>query len=243
MRGKAVVLDHPKFSILPDFTGAHFEEAPVLDAVDLDPECINKNEREKRLRSRVGLPERWRTLRKIAVQGHDHERELLYFKGEVTARRGTRDTWRNLWFWVGWTFQVLSDFGRSATRPLVGLGISVIVFAIFYTLPNDSIWEQPFSESVPCKIGSGDARVASILLSLHNTVPVAGIASTGKIQHAYACLYGIEPNTFITQEKFTNVNTTYVPYGVVILGFCQSIISTVFIFLVLLAIRNRFRIR
>ena len=240
VRGKALILNHPKFKCVPDFTGAHFEEAPVLDDVDLEPERL-RNASEDRLR--VGLPERWRALRRLAIQGHDHERELLFFKGEIVARRGTRDTWRHLWFWIGWIYQIVSDFGRSMTRPLLGLGIGIIAFACFYAVPNNAIWEQPFAHSIPCQVGSGDVRLATLLLSLHNAVPVTGIASTGKVQQTYACLYGLEVNRALMQEALTGGNTPIVPDGVALVGFCQSVVSAVFVFLVLLAVRNRFRIR
>ena len=55
--GKALMLDHPTFECLPDFTGAHFDEAPVLDQIDLQPERFRNASDE---RTRVGAPERWR---------------------------------------------------------------------------------------------------------------------------------------------------------------------------------------
>ena len=240
VRGKAIVLDNPKFSYVPDFSGAHFEEAPVLDNVDLEPERLGDTSADS---SRFGLPARWRALRRLAIQGHDHERELQFFKGEVIARRGTHDTWVHLWFWMGWAYQILSDFGRSMTRPLLGLGLSVVAFAFLYAIPNHTVWDQPFAKSIPCEVGSGDPRLATLLLSLHNAVPVAGIASTGKIREVYACLYGLEAITALTQGNLPSNCAPIIPYGVVFAGVCQSVLSVAFIFLVLLAIRNRFRIR
>ena len=240
VRGKGLVLDHPKFSHVPDFSDAHFEEAPAFDNVDLGPERFGDPSEGS---SRVGLPERWRALRRLATQGHDHERELQFFKGEVIARRGTHDTWRHLWFWVGWAYQILSDFGRSMVRPLLGLGLSVVVFAFIYASLNHAVWDQPFAKSIPCEVGSGDPRLAALLLSLHNAVPVAGIASTGKIREVYACLYGLEANLALTRGNSPGNCAPIIPYGVVFAGVSQSILSVALIFLVLLAIRNRFRIR
>ena len=237
--GKALMLDHPTFECLPDFTGAHFDEAPVFDQMDLQPECFRDASDE---RTRVGAPERWRALRRLAVQGHDHARELLFFKGEMMARRGTRDTWTNLWFWVGWTYQILSDFGCSLKRPLLGLAITVVAFACLYALPNDAVWESPMAWEIPCQAGSGDVRVATLVLSLHNAIPVAGIASTGKLPQAYACVYGLDADTTSTLGPSASTNAPIIPDWVVVLGFCQSVVSAVLVFLALLAVRNRFRI-
>ena len=239
VRGKALMLNHPTFERLPDFTGAHFDEAPVFDNIDLQPERFRNASDE---RTSVGAPERWRALRRLAVQGHDHEREPLFFKGEMMARRGTRDTRTSLWFWVGWTYQILSDFGRSLTRPLLGLAIAVAAFACLYALPNDAVWEDPLALEIPCQAGLGDVRVATLVLSLHNAIPVAGIASTGKLPQAYACVYGLDADTTLTFGPSASTNAPNVPNGVVLLGLCQSVVSAVLVFLALLAVRNRFRI-
>ena len=233
------MLDHPKFEHLPDFTGAHFDEAPAFDNIDLQPERFRNASTDG---ASVGAPERWRALRRLAVQGHDHERETLFFKGEMMARRGTRDTRTNLWFWVDWTYQILSDFGHSLTRPLLGLIITVATFACLYALPNDAVWEGPLAREISCQAGSGDVRMATLVLSLHNAIPVAGIASTGKLPQAYACVYGLDADTTSTLDPSASTNAPIVPGWVVILGFCQSVVSAVLVFLVLLAVRNRFRI-
>ena len=237
--GKALTLYRSKFERLPDFTGAHFEEAPLFDNIDLQPERFRNASDDG---ASVGAPERWRALRRLAVQGHDHERELLFFKGEMMARRGTRDTWTNLWFWMGWTYQILSDFGRSLTRPLLGLAIAVAAFACLYALPNDAVLEGPLARRIPCQAGSGDVRVATLVLSLHNAMPVAGIAATGKLPQVYACVYGLDADTASPLGRSASTNPPIVPDAVVLLGFCQSVVSAVLVFLALLAVRNRFRI-
>ena len=237
--GKALMLYRPKFECLPDFTGAHFEEAPVFDNIDLRPERFRHASND---RASVDAPERWRALRRLAVQGHDHERELLFFKGEMMARRGTRDTWTNPLLWAGWMYQILSDFGRSLTRPLLALAITVAAFACLYALPNDAVVEGPLARAIPCQAGSGDVRMATLVLSLHNAIPVAGIASTGKLPQAYACVYGLNADIASTLGPSASKTAPIVPDGVVLLGFCQSVVSAVLVFLALLAVRNRFRI-
>ena len=124
IRGKGLFsLNNVKFSRVPDFSEAHFEEAPRFDNVDLKPERFRKIGARK---SELDPSRRWRALRRLAIQGQDHERELQFLKGEIAARRGTQDKLFHLRFWVGWLYQILSDFGRSMVRPLLWLGIGLV---------------------------------------------------------------------------------------------------------------------
>ena len=58
-------LSKVKFSSVPDFTEAHFEEAPRFDDVELKPERFKKSHAHK---SKPNLPSRWRALRRLAIQ-------------------------------------------------------------------------------------------------------------------------------------------------------------------------------
>lgn len=74
-------LSYARFKILPDFAQAHFDEAPYLDSIEVE-----------RSRQNLSQPLRWRSLRKLAAQGLDHEREQLFFTYELRALRRTTDT-------------------------------------------------------------------------------------------------------------------------------------------------------
>ena len=105
-----------KFGTVPDFTEAHFEEAPKFDNVELKPVRLQNLEA---IEAETSYPSRWRALRRLAIQAHDYERELQFFKGEIIARRGAEDKLTHARFWFGWLYQLLSDFGRSMGRPFV----------------------------------------------------------------------------------------------------------------------------
>jgi uncharacterized protein YjbI with pentapeptide repeats len=63
---------------------------------------------------------KWRALRRLAVQGHDHENELTFLAGEIRARRGMEDKpWSAAWLF-GWLYELLSDFGGSIGKPFCG---------------------------------------------------------------------------------------------------------------------------
>ena len=244
-----------QFSRLPDFTEAHFKEAPLFDNVELDPERFRNIPGQN---AETSLQARWRTLKRLAIQGHDHERELLFSQGEIIARRGTQDTWRHLRFWAGWGYQILSNFGRSMSLPLFWLGLSFLAFALFYFCQSYGKSPHLFAGSVPCLAGPGDLRSAAAGLSFHHAIPFAGIGSPDVVKQFHACLYGIhetsslaqnpspygfQTNTQRTTRRLLTGFTPLIPHGVASVGKLQTILSATLIFLFILAIRNHFRIK
>ena len=227
--GKGIfALNNVKFSSLPDFTEAHFEEAPIFDDVELKPESFKKSQAHE---SKPNLPSHWRALRRLAIQAHDHERELQFFKGEIIARRGTEDKLKHARFWFGWIYQLLSDFGRSMGWPLIWLGVSLILFAIFYACQGSADWYQQLIEPASCIVGSGDSRIVALGVSVINAFPFAAINSSDLLNQFYACLYGIQESAPV------------IPYVVTFVGIIQFFVSAVLLFLFLLAVRNNFRIK
>ncbi len=76
--------------------------------------------------------------------------------------------------------------------------------------------------------------VAAILLAVKNGALVFGFVASEKVNQTYACLYNVDPG-----GKLTSV----IPDAVVFAEIAQTLISAVLIFLLLLAIRNHFRIK
>jgi uncharacterized protein YjbI with pentapeptide repeats len=123
------------FREAPDFEQAHFAEAPMLDA-SIFP-----------VKTHPGMTARWRALTRLAVQGHDHEREQFFFAQEIKSLRGETDwplprlqggklVWRNgARYWFGLAYQVFSDFGRSMVRPVVLVGRAHRRFRAFLPRP------------------------------------------------------------------------------------------------------------
>ncbi|MBU2583565.1 MAG: hypothetical protein KJ622_17800 [Alphaproteobacteria bacterium] len=90
------------------------------------------------------VPAQWRALKRLAIQGHDHEREQFFFPMEIRSARFVMD-WPLHWkvwdsgawggvfrFWFGLAYQFASDFGRSVLRPLLLLTLTVVLFAALY---------------------------------------------------------------------------------------------------------------
>jgi len=200
------------------------------------------------------LAARWRALKRLAIQGHDHAREQTFFKGELKARRWSEDKPWDAVFWFGVFYQVLSDFGRSLLRPLLWWGVSVVCFAGLYVAQHpdiakesspsigsafhhlaDSGGEMPL---LNCVAGSGDPWVAALTLSVQKGLLVSGVVPREKLNQIYACLYGVHP-----ADATYDALSPKIPDTVTALGFLQYPLSAALIFLFLLATRNHFRIK
>ena len=240
LSAKTLLLSDVDFKQLPDFSAAQFEEPPLFDHVSLDPSRLNKTSESLR---RQNLPTLWRSLRRLAVQSHDHQFELQCFKGEITARRGTLDRPYHLRYWAGWLYQVFSDFGRSMSLPLIWLIVSTCSFTAIYASQSPQFSQQSIADSVPCASATGDARTAALTLSIHNAFPYVGIGSSGNLDRVYACLYGTQSGNASVQEPIPILSSPHIPDSVAFIGALQFSISAVLVFLLILGVRNWFRIK
>jgi len=241
------------FNLLPDFAQAHFDEAPRLD------ESIFNNTPKLS----PHYPGRWRALKRVAIQAHDHEREQMFFAEEIKSLRGVEDFalpkpnhGRPAWsgsgrYWTGLFYEFFSDFGRSILRPIIGwCGVAILSAAFFlqyhlsiskpattlyhWTLGTDK--GPPFSKlgclSSPRHFGDQDNPVAAaVYVSIHNGVVFSGLGRSDKLVQSYGCLYG------------GNESSSSIPNLIVFVGFIQTLGSAVLIFLLGLALRNKFKIR
>ncbi len=204
---------------------------------------------------------RWRALKKLASEVHDHESEQKFFAHELKTRRWNRDwPWQPV-FWFAWIYQLLSGFGRSFVRPIIWVLLTTAVFGCLYLgnhrayVDDDwagfswgwakftSYFDDREVEPEPCVVSSGNSNAyqAAILLTLRNTIPFAGLGAPEKLNQIYRCLYGVEgaetagfPETRLPP---------HIPDRIVFYNVLQAIISAVLIFLFLLAVRNHFRIK
>jgi hypothetical protein len=99
--------------------------------------------RDAKLRVKSGIPARWRSLKRLAIQGHDTERELEYHARELRSQRFVTDWplpflfwgWVGfLRFWFGVLYGAFSDYGRSIFRPAL-LWLATIAVAALHYLP------------------------------------------------------------------------------------------------------------
>ena len=263
MRGGASFsLAAVRFRIVPNFIEANFNEAPRLDNLRIEPgrfAPLSLKRARNYFKGDADLPARWRALKRLAVQEHDHEQELVFFKGELRSRRWAVDKVWHAAFWFGLAYQVLSDYGRSAMRPLliwmVGIaGFGCVYLGQFPTLAVKPYWGIPWAVQsawsdwtddvrLSCVAGLDNPVWAALGLSWRKALPFFGLGSREKLNQIYACLYGVHDTAVTTAGPIPAGFIPKIPDLVSGLGLAQLVISAVLIFLVLLALRNQFRIR
>ena len=238
--GKGLFLYKVTFQRVPEFSAAHFEEAPQFDNVSI---LDRKSKNGLNESTYQYLPSQWRALKRLAIQGHDYERELEFFKGEITARRGTQDKWNHARYWAGFLYQWVSDFGQSIMRPLLLFAFSLAMFFGIYSSQNYDILSDPLSASIPCKVGPGDPRLAALSLAIYNSVPFARVRTPRQVEQLYACLYGVDRDGGSQDRPMLSGVSAIVPFWITFFGTVQIFVSTVLIFLIVLAVRNHFKIK
>ncbi len=208
-----------------DMTGAKFEEVPAFNQADFkqapDLDDVTFRLPDFWPRGDAGLIARYRAIRRMAIQGADYEREQMAFKGELRSRRWTVDKWKHPGTWLGLIYDGIADCGRSIVRPLLIWLASVLVFAVLYLRLAEQA--QGFSCGVPF--------TKALYLAGRNALVLFSGARDARIAQAYQCLYGGD-------------GTPQIPDGVSFIeAFLQVPLSAVLIFLLLLAIKNRFKIK
>ncbi len=219
-------------SQVPQFTQAHFTESPRLDHLHLpmvDP-----------LSGRLPSPEgvkhgkkvdqddvaAFTALRHLALKGEDHETERMAFKGEMRSLRALKGAgfWYSLF---SYAYDAITDFGASYLRPLVLWGLLLASMMFHYQSASTvSLSERPENCDSPYEHAA--------LLSLHNGLLFATAGQRPFVLKAYHCLFG---------KKGTAPNDVVPPAGLGLWGILQTSLSAVLIFFILLALRNRFKIK
>lgn len=231
VQGNSVfTMANAKFREVPNFQQATFVQAPRLDNVKIGPQPSRWAKLKTFFKGDSEKEGRWRALKRLAAQGHDHASEQLFFRGELLARRGVTDRYWHASFWLGVFYQIFSDFGRSLIRPLLWWAVGVLVFAWIYLSYHPGGGEWVLLE---CVAGTGKPWVSALGLSLHRSLPaLSGFRDT--LPQFHACLYGV-----LSENPFRPI----IPDVVSFLSVPQVLFSAVMIFLFLLAVRNHFRIR
>jgi hypothetical protein len=214
-------LEGASFAYLPNFTQAHFEEAPDVQDVRVPIPRFFRIGR----RAEVSA---YSALRRIALQGHDHENEAKAFKGEIRAKRFTvHKPWHSA-FWFGLLYDGLSDFGHSMIRPLYVWLLCVAALTATYLADAGKLldWKGTCADGTP-------HWLKALYLSVKSALPVVSTLRPDEARSISACLYGLAPGN--QDRAFPAVNA-FIQLG-------QSLWSAVLIFLFLLAVRNQFKIK
>lgn len=217
------------FYFVPDFTQAHFIEAPQFDESDFDIAIANRQYDNNGINN---ISSKWRSLKRLAIQAHDHKSELFFFAEEIKSQRGVKDKafpdlFNLVWpggsqYWLGLLYEFFSDFGRSVWRPTWWLVFFTAIFFLIYLNPFSTQNEETTQIITSC-----ERTEAAFYLSVRHAFPIFFDAShSKKLAQSYKCLYG----------HVKDQPAIYV-------GVVQTAISTMLVFLILLALRNHFKIK
>ena len=203
----------------------------------------------------------YRALKRLAIQAHDHENEMKFFAGEIRARRHvtdfanflTHDFASSMRYWAGFIYEIFSDFGRSFIRPALWW------FACLWLFANLTLSGAGLEDKTKCHNSQLTPKEAAYTIGLKNSLLILGLTKTNIVKQAELCLYGVNKNGEVDKEtkpydpkikrafqsKPTKADTTKtdIPFKAVVQGITHSLLSLLFIFLLLLAIRNQFKIK
>ncbi len=207
-----------EFAQVPAFNQADFKQAPDLDDVKFLPPPFWRGGNAK-------LVPQYRALRRMAIQSADYEREQMAYKGELRARRWTVDKWWSIGTWIGLFYDAFADCGRSIVRPTFFWLVSVAVFAAFY-------WQRAAAGVEARCEEAGGAVVQALFLSVKNALVIFGGTRDARVNQAYLCLY-----TGSAEQPHIPPTVTFVE------TLAQIPVSATLIFLFLLAVKNRFKIK
>lgn len=161
---------------------------------------------------------RLRRLKEIAESNRHHAAALRFHAGEMRAMR-----WLERGFFASvldWIYDKLSDYGQSLWRPLRGWLVTLTAFFLLYWILS-FIPGMGSNQALTC----WENRLSQALsVSFGNSIPFAPTARGVRLD-GLKTLFGKDPSLIVD-----------------ILTLCQGVVSFIFLFLIGLALRNRFRI-
>ena len=214
---------------VPDFRDAVFQRPPEVSNMEVPPPKFKKKLWWQQLCFRRAADEKdvekYRKLKSMASAAHDHEKDVEFFAYEMMAKRGQEtDTFWGLLF--NTLYYSFSGYGQSFLRPMSWMISSFLSFGIFYCC-TIFIFIENWKWS--------DVGFAS-LLSLRNVLPIGSVLSRFSItpeEHVswFSCKYKMLDREGLSVDWIT------------VIGVFQNIFGVIFLFLFLLVLRNKFRLK
>jgi hypothetical protein len=224
--GRSFNMKGAVFSELPAFNQADFRHASDLDDMQYPlPGFWQPGKRS--------LIAEYRALRRVAIQGGaSYERQHFAFKGELRSRRWTMDKPWHAAFWLGLLYDGIADCGRSVVRPFFVWLLSLALFPALYLY----IAGVPLSDWQGACEGSTATQKweKAVSLSLSSSVPLIAGSRTEEARSFYAC---------VSQAALLAGPQADIPLAAAAIQVLQLLISTGLIFLFLLGLINRYKIK
>lgn len=229
--------DNVKFGSIPDFRNVQFDYISDVARIFVPgPELTHSVEPKERTRRNLTATQlsfgvaskeqdvlKLRKLKAMALAANDHEKDGEFFAYEMMAKRGVEHTtfWQLLFNTIYWK---VSFYGQSYLRPLGWLAASYLGFATHYVW-----WLQRY-------VPAPDAAHFAWWFSLKNTIPFL------------VSLFRFAPAPEGHVSRFDQVFAQAAEAGlnvdaVIQTGVFQSVLGAVFLFFLLLGLRNKFRLK
>ncbi len=211
-----------KYKALPSFAACSFKQTPSSEHLDGVKDLLlgtsngsdvqDTDKKHEIWKTDKKSPDKLRYLRQLCSDANDHEREAFYFAYEMKAHRYHRV--HPSMRWLYWLYEFVSDYGRSVWRPFIGF-MSVWFLGWMLVAVNGlkTTCEKPIT------------YIEIWPFYLGNMLPFLGAS-----YHA---------RTSLKCSDGTDVILNSFGYFV---NFSGSILAVIFIFLIGLALRNRFRL-
>ena len=173
----------------------------------------------------------FRKLKSMAIAANDHERDGYFFAREMMAKRGIE----TIGFWpllLDSTYALLSFYGQSISRPIWGFVASLFAFASAYALPL----------LLPGKVGFLQAVGFAAEYSGHNFMPLLNTLFR----------FALTPSGYTTgfETRLDAIHRQLFIHGqsglfdwIVAASVFQQLFGGVLLFLLLLGLRNKFRLK
>lgn len=212
---------------VPDFKSARFEIAPNLGFTNVPPPFLNDLTWYMLLLPKHALSSftqitndtnaaaKYRRLAELAAQGHHHHAEKRFFRGELLCRRGHETNgWREVTMIN--LFETFSMCGLSFWRPIGWLTLMALLCGVFYFA------QMNWSLSEMHSISWFELSSFTFL----NSLPLVGYIS--------------DSYSIAAEYLFGGIDS--IPRKVRVVAVLQNVISAIFIFFALLAVRNYFKL-
>ncbi|KAA1158791.1 hypothetical protein EU508_14965 [Pseudoalteromonas fuliginea] len=207
-------ITNSSFSCVVDLTQTKMANHVSLEGLVCEPIEVSHYKFLKKTFDKDNIS-RFRRLKELAENNKDHERALDFHAKEMRSKRFHENTtYTGLFF--DYSFDLLSNYGRSELRPFIALVVIWFLFALFYLLisPIATVCFDGYCLKLGEALSFSGGQVIPI-------IPGSQLARAESI------------------KKLFSGNLTPLIH---LLTFLQSLISFTLFFLIGLALRNRFRI-
>ena len=212
-----------EFAIPPNFVSTEFKNPPSFLGSTF---CYPSDNPLWGKCSIIDGEARYRRLKQLAAENHNHEMELVLFAHETRAKRFHSQRLLNPQLFISYIYEWISDFGQSWTRPLAWLVLTVGLAATAY--------QAMVSGAHALATGFISFSSISWISAGLNVFPFAGQAVIGR----EIMVAGLCPDVPGTTEPALDCLMQLYTISAV-----EGVFGLIFLFLIGLGLRNRFRIK